>query len=232
MREDFVPFMEKLVESQNMKNPSLGELWSLFQINQVSKKENQRRNLTSNNFATHISALWNFCKLAKWPRGVRATGQRANKVEVILQVPFPLAKFSQVPFCFAKIVKMHCERLAKPQLKKNNFSSRFLPCKFFTTLRNSPCVILRYFPTDSVRFLFQDILCNYPFSLCNQLKIFLDIIISWKSFVFRFLGYFSEGLQISLYICLRISHFVISIWRARNLWSSKEIPERSLVHSY
>ena len=30
-----------------MKNPSLGELGSLFQINQVCKEENQRRNLHS-----------------------------------------------------------------------------------------------------------------------------------------------------------------------------------------
>ena len=62
MREDFVPFMEKLVESQNMKNPSLGELRSLCQINQVSKEENQRRNLTSINFASHLLDLRNFCK--------------------------------------------------------------------------------------------------------------------------------------------------------------------------
>ena len=59
MREDFVPFMAKLVESQNMKNPSLGELRSLCQINQVSKEENQRRNLTSKKFATHLLALRN-----------------------------------------------------------------------------------------------------------------------------------------------------------------------------
>ena len=157
MREDFVSFMAKLVESQNMKNPSLGELRSLFQINQVSKEENQRRNLTSKNFATHLSALQKFRKLAKWLRRLHAVGQKANKAEGISQVPFCLAKFSQTPFNLAKLVKMDCERLAKPQLKKNNFSSRFLPCKFFTTLRNSPCVILRYFPTDFVRFLFQDI---------------------------------------------------------------------------
>ena len=35
-----------------IKNPSFGELRSLFQINQVCKEENQRRNLTFNNFAT------------------------------------------------------------------------------------------------------------------------------------------------------------------------------------
>ena len=55
MREDFVPFMAKLVESQNMKNPSLGELRSLYQINQVSKEDNQRRNLASINFVSHLS---------------------------------------------------------------------------------------------------------------------------------------------------------------------------------
>ena len=49
MRKDFVPFIAKLVESQNMKNPKLR---SLCQINQVSKEENQRRNLTSINFAS------------------------------------------------------------------------------------------------------------------------------------------------------------------------------------
>ena len=59
MREDFVPFMAKPVEAQNMKNPSLGNLQSLCQINQVSKEENQRRNLTSNNFTTHLLALQN-----------------------------------------------------------------------------------------------------------------------------------------------------------------------------
>ena len=59
MMEDFVSFMAKLVESQNMKNPSLKDLQSLFQINQVRKEENQRRNLTSNNFATHLLALRN-----------------------------------------------------------------------------------------------------------------------------------------------------------------------------
>ena len=59
MREDFVPFMAKSVEAQNMKNPSLGKFRSLLQINQVRKKENQRKNLTSNNFTTHLSALRN-----------------------------------------------------------------------------------------------------------------------------------------------------------------------------
>ena len=145
--------------------------------------------------------------------------------------PFSSCKIFVSPFCLAKLVNVNCERLEKPQLKKNIFVTQFLPCEFFATLWNSPYVIFKYFPTDSVRFLFQDILCNYPFSSCNQLKIFLDIVISWRYFIFRYLGYFSEGLQISHYICLRISPFW-NISRARNLWSLEEIPERSLVHSY
>ena len=178
MRDDFVPFAAKLVESQNMKNPSLGELQSLCQINQVSKEENQRRNITSKNFATDLSALQKFCKLAKWPRRLHAAGQKANKAEGISQVPFCLAKFSQTPFNLAKLVKMDCERLAKflQACETTTEEKQFRNPIFY--LRNSPYVILRYFPVNFVRFLFQNILCNYPFSPCNQLKIFLDIIIS------------------------------------------------------
>ena len=57
-------------------------------------------------------------------------------------------------------------------------------CNSFSTLRNfhnslsdlqNLHVIFKYFSTDSVRFLPQDILCNYLFSPYNHLKIFLDI---------------------------------------------------------
>ena len=44
-------------------------------------------------------------------------------------------------------------------------------CNPFSGLQNL-LVIFRYFCTDSVRFLSQNILCNYLFSPCNQLKIF------------------------------------------------------------
>ena len=110
---------------------------------------------------------------------------------------------------FVKDLRMICERLVKPQLKKSNFANPYFNLwnfrKSLLTWENSPCVNLGYFHVVSIRFLFQDILCNFIFSPYNQLKIFSDIIISWRSFVFRFLGYFSEGLKISLYICLRIS---------------------------
>ena len=60
MREDFVPFIEKLVESQSMKNSSLGELRSLCQFNQVTKEENQRRNPTFINFTSYLSTCETF----------------------------------------------------------------------------------------------------------------------------------------------------------------------------
>ena len=61
MREDFVLFMEKPLEAQNMKNPSLRKLRSLCQINQVSKDENKRKNLTS----TISQPTFQPCKMAK-----------------------------------------------------------------------------------------------------------------------------------------------------------------------
>ena len=144
MREDLVQFMAKLVEAQNMKNPSLGKLRSLCQINQLHKEENQERNLTWNNFAQP-------CKMPK-----RSASCRTENELCWRNFATPCKIFSR-PFPLRKI-----HNLVKPKLKKMNFA----------TLWNSPCVIFRYFLTDSVRFLSQDILCNYPFSPCNQLKIF------------------------------------------------------------
>ena len=69
----------------------------------------------------------------------------------------PLAKFSQA-------------------LRNQNWGKSIShPVRNFASIVKSSCVIFRYFCTDSVRFLSQDILCNYLFSHCNQLKIFLDI---------------------------------------------------------
>ena len=123
---------------------------------------------------------------------------------------------------FVKNLRMNCERLAKPQLKKSNFTS---PCfnlrnflKSLLTCENSPYVNLGYFLADSVRFLFQDILCNYPFSPCNQLKIFLDIVISWRYFVFRFFKIFLvRGCKyLSIYV-LEYLHLNISNSRKKFL---------------
>ena len=55
---------------------------------------------------------------------------------------------------------------------KNEFRTL---CEISQALQKSSCVIFRYFCTYSVRFLSRDILCNYLFYPCNQLKIFLDI---------------------------------------------------------
>ena len=218
MREDFVPFMAKPVEAQNMKNPSLGKIWSLCQINQVSKEENQRRNLTSNNFTTHLLALQNGQEECMLQDRERTKLKEFRK-------PFFLLQNFCTPFLPCETGECELRKACETTTEEKQFRNPIF------ALQNSPYVIFRYFPTNSVRFLFQDILCNYPFSSCNQLKIFLDIVISWRYFIFRCLGYFSEGLQISHYICLRISHFC-NISRARNLLSLREIPERSLVHSY
>ena len=61
-----------------------------------------------------------------------------------------------------------CETKAE----ENQFHTLY---KIFTSIAKSSCVIFRYFCTDSIRFLSQDILCNYLFSPYNQIKIFLDI---------------------------------------------------------
>ena len=52
--------------------------------------------------------------------------------------------------------------------------------EIFASIAKSSCVIFRYFCTD--KFLSPDILCNYLFSPCNQLKIFS-----------RYLGYLKWG---------------------------------------
>ena len=61
-----------------------------------------------------------------------------------------------------------CEIFAS---QKEILQPLFQPCEIFATLRNLP-EIFRYFCTDSIRFLSQDILCNYLFSPYNQIKIF------------------------------------------------------------
>ena len=96
----------------------------------INKEENQRRNLTSSNFA------W-LCEI------------------------------------FAKHVK--CPKGDKLQDREQGCEEFRTLCEISQALRISFCVIFKYFCTDSVRFLSQDILCNYLFSHCNQLKIFLDI---------------------------------------------------------
>ena len=153
--------MAKLVEAQNMKNPSLGKLRSLCQINQVHKEENQRRNLTCNNFAQP-------CKTFASLRNSQKECNLKNRERTVLkEFRSPLWNFAR-PFTLWNWWKWVSQglrkirNLAKPKPEKMNFA----------TLRNSPCVIFKYFLTDSIRFLSQDILCNYPFSPCNQLKIF------------------------------------------------------------
>ena len=75
----------------------------------------------------------------------------------IFATPFSLVKISHLLYNIAKISQLLF-------LLRNFRNSIF-------DLWNLH-VIFKYFCTDSVRFLPQDILCNYLFSPCNQLKIF------------------------------------------------------------
>ena len=131
------PWQSK-IKLKYIKNPSFGELRSLCQINQVCKEENQRRNLTSNDFAWLCKI---FAKYAKCPKGVQAARQRAR-----------LWKINFTP----------CAKFHKPcKIEENEFRTL---CEISWTLRKSSYVIFRYFCTDSVRFLSWNILCNYLFS--------------------------------------------------------------------
>ena len=89
-----------------MKNPSFGELQSLYQINQVCKEENQRRNLTLKNFATTCEIferqkkisqpLFTICEifttLFQHYENFATPFQHCEN----FATPFPLAKFSQL----------------------------------------------------------------------------------------------------------------------------------------
>ena len=121
----------------------------------INKEENQRRNLTSSNFA------W----LCEMP--TRSTSCR-TKSKVVKNQFRTLAKFRKP--CETKE-----NEFRKPYETKAEENQLRTLCKIFASITKSSYVIFRYFCTDSIRFLSQDILCNYLFSPCNQLKIFLDI---------------------------------------------------------
>ena len=142
------PWQSKL-KLNYMKNPSFGELRSLCQINQVCKEENQRRNLAFNNFATPCEIFTSLRIAQEEYKPCEAENKEFRKpCETMNEFCNPLRNF------------------CKPCETEEN--------EFRNPLRNLP-VIFRYFFTDSIIFLSQDILCNYLFSPYNQLKIFLDI---------------------------------------------------------
>ena len=170
MREDFVPFMEKPIEAQNMKNPSLGKLRGLCQINQVSKEENQRKNLTS----TISQPTFQPCEMANRSACCRTESEQSSRN---FASPFSPCEIFASPFLPCKTNECELRKACKifASLRNHNWRKTISQpnfclanCEFFTTLWNSPYVIFRYFPADFVRFLFQDILCNYLFSPCNQ----------------------------------------------------------------
>ena len=123
------PWQSKL-KLNYIKNPSFGELRHLFQINQVCKEENQRRNLTSNNFA------WLYEIFASLRNAKRSTSCRIE------------SKTLENEF------RILCEILQALQNWGKWISH---PIQNFASISKSSCVIFRYFCTDSVRFLSQDI---------------------------------------------------------------------------
>ena len=157
----YSPWKSKL-KLKHMKNPRFGELHSLCQINQVCKEENQRRNLTSSNFAWLCEI---FAKHAKCQKEYKLQDREQDFGEWISH---PIRNFATL----ANLRKMNFTTSYETKAEENQFCT---PMRNFTSIAKSSCVIFRYFYTDSVRFLSQDILCNYLFSPCNQLKIFLDI---------------------------------------------------------
>ena len=93
--------------------------------------------------------------------------EKKSNTEEFCNLFSPFAKFLQARRnfrnSFSTLQKFH-----------NSFSTLQNFHNSISNLRNLH-VIFRYLCTDSVRFLPQDILCNYIFSPCNQLNIFLDI---------------------------------------------------------
>ena len=92
-----------------MKNPSFGELQSLFRINQVCKEENQRSNLTLKNFATRCQIF-------------------VSQKE-ISQPLFTLAKFLQDRRKFCNLFSF-LRNFSKPE---ENFATHFQSCEIFAT---------------------------------------------------------------------------------------------------
>ena len=167
-----------------MNNPSFGKLQSLFQINQVCKEENQRRNITLTNFATT-------CKI--FARQKKISQPFFTNCEIFAS-PFsfvkishhlsPLAKFSQPPFSLAKISHLlySIAKISHLLFLLQNF------CSSISDLQNLH-VIFRYFAPTPLDFYLK-IFCVIIYSL---------LVISWRSFkIFRISIWGAEN--ISLYI--------------------------------
>ena len=122
-----------------MKNPTIGELQSLCQINQVCKEENQIRNLTLKNFATTCEI---FAKQKEISQPLFITCE-------IFATPFSLAKISQLPFSIEKISQL--------LFLLRNF------CNFISDLRNLH-LIFRYFALTPLDFYLK-IFCVIIYSL-------------------------------------------------------------------
>ena len=118
--------------------------------------------------------------LQPFPNQSSMQERESEKESNIHEIRKPLRNIRKLANCprrnFASLVKLRMNFATPCQIFASQKEFR-KPCEtdeFRNPLRNVH-VIFKYFCTDSVRFLSQDILCNYLFSPCNQLKIFLDI---------------------------------------------------------
>ena len=114
-----------------------------------------RESEKESNIQQFRNLLQDFRKLAKCPRGTSCrTESKAVKKE------FRKPCETENEFCNPL---RNFRKLAKT-IEENEFRN---PLRNFHKLAKSSRVIFRYLRTDSVRFLSQDILCNYLFSPCN-----------------------------------------------------------------
>ena len=125
----------------------------------------RRESENKSNIQQFRMAIRNFCKACEMPK--RSTSCRIESKAMKNEFR-TLVKFLKPCEAEKNEFRKPCETKAK----ENQF--RIL-CEIFASIAKSSYVIFINFCTDSVRFLSQDILCNYLFSPCNKLKIFLDI---------------------------------------------------------
>ena len=144
------PWQSKL-KLNYMKNPSFVELRSLFQINQVCKEENQRRNLTSNNFA------W-LCEIFASLRNAKRNTSCRTESKTLENEFRILCEISQA-------LKWISKPLAKFSQDRRKFRNYFSPLAKFSQLLFS---IEKF---SQLLFLLWNF-CNYISHLRNNLQIF------------------------------------------------------------
>ena len=160
-------------------------MWNLRMLCEIQKESIYRTNLE--HFLESIAyILYIISKVGK--SGVQCFKQCANQswneevMAIWRQLHQARGSFRNPLWNFASLAKLRKMNFATPCKTKAEENQFRTLCEIFASITKYSCVILRYFCTNSVRFLSWDILCNYLFSPCNKLKIFS-----------RYLGYLKGG---------------------------------------